>query len=132
MSDDDFALLEQAVAARSCRDKIGCGTFGEAADEFRPRPSCSRCGSPRAVRDGRTPAGNRRFRCTECGTRFCATSGAVFGNCKKDFATWVRFVELVTRNVPIEDCVELCGVAHQTAFERRHRVFATVDGYWVA
>lgn len=31
-------------------------------------------------------------------------------------------------NVPVEAAAELCGVTHQTAFEWRHRVFATVRG----
>ena len=32
-------------------------------------------------------------------------------------------------NVPLDCAAELCGVSHQTAFEWRHRVFATVSGY---
>lgn len=128
MTDADFALLRQAVEARACRDSIGYGTFDEAAEAFRPRPACPRCGSDRAARDGRTPAGHRRFRCPDCRARFGALSGTIFENCKKDFATWVRFVELMTWNVPIEAAAELCGVTHQTAFEWRHRVFATVRG----
>lgn len=31
--------------------------------------------------------------------------------------------------VPVECAAELCGVSHKTAFEWRHRVFATVSGY---
>lgn len=129
MTGGDFALLEQAVAARSCRERVGYGTFDEAAEAFRPRPSCPRCGSSRTARDGRTPAGHRKLRCTACGARFGIMSGTIFENCKKDFATWVRFVELMTWNVPIEAAAELCNVSHQTAFEWRHRVFATVSGY---
>ena len=129
MPGDDFALLEQAVAARSCRDRIGNGTFDEAAEAFRPRPGCPRCGSRSAVGDGRTPAGHRRLRCAECGARFSTMSGTTVENCKKDFSTWVRFVEPMTWNVPVEAAAEACGVTHKTAFEWRHRVFATVDGY---
>ena len=54
MPGDAFAVLEQAVAARSYREKIGYGTFDEAAEAFRPHPGCPRCGSPRTARDGRT------------------------------------------------------------------------------
>lgn len=92
----DFALLEQAVAARSCRDRIGYGTFDEAAEAFRPHPRCPRCGSSRAAKDGRTPAGRRRLRYPGCGMRFGIMSETIFENCKKDFATWIRFVEVVT------------------------------------
>lgn len=34
----------------------------------------------------------------------------------------------MTWNVPVEAAAELCGVAHQTAFEWRHRVFVAVAG----
>lgn len=34
----------------------------------------------------------------------------------------------MTWNVPVEAAAELCGVAHQTAFEWRHRVFVAVGG----
>lgn len=129
MPGEEFALLERAVAARACRERIGVGTLDEAAEAFRPRPGCPRCGRPGAARDGRTPAGHRRFRCRGCGARFGALSGTVLENCKKDLPTWARFVELMTWNVPIEAAAELCGITHQTAFEWRHRVFATVDGY---
>lgn len=129
MPGGDFALIEQAVAARSCRERVGYGSFDEAAEAFRPHPACPRCGSSRTTKDGRTPAGHRRLRCATCGARFGIMSGTIFENCKKDFATWVRFVELMTWNVPIEAAAELCGVTHQTAFEWRHRVFATVRGY---
>ena len=129
MPGDKFMLLERAVAARLCREHVGFGTFDEAAAAFRPRPGCPRCKSRDVVGDGRTPAGRRRFRCRACGARFSALSGTVFEGCKKDLPTWARFVELMTWNVPLDAACELCGITHQTAFEWRHRVFATVDGY---
>lgn len=129
MPGDKFMLLERAVAARLCREHVGFGTFDEAAAAFRPRPGCPRCKSRDVVGDGRTPAGRRRFRCRACGARFSAPSGTVFEGCKKDLPTWARFVELMTWNVPLDAACELCGITHQTAFEWRHRVFATVRGY---
>ena len=128
LPEDEFAALERAVEARRCRAKIGFATFDEAAAAYRPQPPCPRCGSP-ASKDGKTPAGRQRFRCRSCGEGFTSLTGTVFEHGKKDFATWVRFVELMTWNVPIDAAAELCGVTHQTAFEWRHRVFATVSGY---
>lgn len=55
--------------------------------------------------------------------------GTIFEHGKKDLATWALSLKLMTWNVPVEAAAELCGVAHQTAFEWRHRVFATVSGY---
>lgn len=129
LADDDFAELERAVDARRCRERIGIGTFDEAATAHRPSPKCPSCGNAEPCKDGRTAAGHQRFRCPECGRRFSALSGTIFENRKKDFPTWASFVELMCWNVPIEAAASICGITHQTAFEWRHRVFATVDGY---
>lgn len=129
LSEEDFDELSRAVAARKCREKVGVGTFDEAVSAYRPRPKCPRCGFEKAAKDGRTRAGHQRYRCPECGARFSSLTNTVFENCKKDFPTWVRFVELMTWNVPVEAAAEVCGITHQTAWEWRHRVFATVDGY---
>lgn len=128
LSDDDFAELERAVAIRKCREKVGFGTFDEALAAHRPAPACPSCGGG-AVRDGRTGAGHQRYRCPTCRRRFSALSGTIFENCKKDFPTWVSFVELMAWNVPVDAAAEICLISHQTAWEWRHRVFATVDGY---
>lgn len=123
----DFAMLESAVAARRCREEIGYGTLEEAAEAFRPSPPCPSCGAPGA-RDGRTPGGRRRLRCTRCGRRYSLLTGTVFENCKKDLPTWADFVRLTTFAVPLDACAEACRISHQTAWEWRHRLFAAVDG----
>lgn len=124
---DEFEALERAVAARRCREEIGFATIDEAA-AFRPDPSCPACGSP-AARDGRTPASRQRYRCKSCRQRFTSLTGTVFEHGKKDLPTWVEFVKLMSWNVPLDAAAELAGITHQTAFEWRHRVFATVRGY---
>jgi transposase-like protein len=128
MSEDDFIVLEKAVEARRCRMKIGFGTFDEAAAEYRPRPACPSCGAE-SVKDGISTSGRQRFLCTECHLRFDSLSQTIFDNCKKDLPTWVKFVECMTWNVQVEAAAEICGISHKTAFEWRHRIFATVDDY---
>ena len=128
LSDEEFAFLERAVAARACREKIGLGTFDEAAAEHRPSPPCPSCGET-PFRDGKTAAGHQRFRCPNCGERYSSFTGTIFEDSKKDLPTWVDFIELMCWNVPIEGIAEICGLNHKTAYEWRHRVFATVDGY---
>lgn len=125
---DDFELLCRAVRERRCREDIGVGTLAEAADEYRPSPPCPACGGE-SRKDGRAPSGVRRRRCKACGHRFTALAGTVLENCKKDLATWVDFVRLMCFNVPLDAAAEICRITHQTAWEWRHRVFATVDGY---
>lgn len=125
---DGFASLASAVAERSCRDAHGFGTFAEAAALYRPHPPCSRCGFADPVRDGISSSGLQRLECGVCGCRFNSLTGTVLEHSKKDVATWVRFVNAMRYCLPLDACAELCGNTHQTAFEWRHRIFATVDG----
>lgn len=127
LSDDDFAELERAVACRKCREKVGFGTFDETLAAYRPTPACPSCGG-NTVKNGRTGAGHQRYRCPACRRRFSTLSGTIFENCKKDFPTWVSFVELMAWNVPVDAAASICGISHQTTWGWRHRVFATVDG----
>lgn len=128
LPDEEFALLGRAVAARACREKIGLGTFDEAAAEYRASPPCPSCGGE-ASKDGKTGAGHQRYRCRKCGERYSSFTGTIFENSKKDLPTWTDFIELMCWNVPVEGIAEICGLSHKTAWEWRHRVFATVDGY---
>lgn len=125
---EDFEQLARAVDERRCRELIGSGTLAEAAAAYRPDPRCPSCGAPGA-RDGRTGAGIQRLVCTGCGARYNSLTGTVLEGCKKDLPTWARFVGLMRFNVPLDAAAEMCGVTHQTAWDWRHRVFATVDGY---
>lgn len=128
LSDDEFALLSAAVAARRCREEIGLASFEDAALAYRPDPRCPACGGvPR--RDGHTPAGHQRYRCGTCAECFSSLTGTIFEHSKKDLPTWVDFVRLMRFNVPLDAAAEICRISHQTAWEWRHRVFATVDGY---
>ena len=128
LPDHDFKLLHEAVRERACRSDIGVGTLAEAVAKYRPDPPCPKCGAP-SRKDGRTPSDVQRHRCKDCGHRFVALAGTVLESCNKDLATWVDFVRLMCFNVPIEAAAEICRITHQTAWEWRHRVFATVNGY---
>jgi transposase-like protein len=124
----EFGMLQAAVNERRCRERIGVGTLDEAAALYRPNPKCPLCGSS-PFKDGRTPADRQRYVCPECKTRFSALSNTVLEFCKKDLATWADFITMMCYNAPLDLAAEMCGIAHSTAFEWRHRVFATVNGY---
>lgn len=125
---EGLALLSAALDERACREELGFGTFAEAAELFRPEPACPRCGSS-PWRDGREPSGLRRWRCRSCGARFASLTGTVFEGSRAGLPTWARFIRPMGHNVPLDCAAELCGVSHQTAFEWRRRVLATVSGY---
>ena len=129
LSGDGFRMLQEAVQTRRCRELVGVGDYGEAAERWRPRPSCPRCKSGDCSTDGRTPAGHARWGCGGCGLRFGSLSGTVFENAKRALWRWVLFIRLMCFNAQLDACAELCGISHQTAWEWRHRVMATIDGY---
>jgi transposase-like protein len=129
LNDDDFISLSRAVNERRCRTEVGFGTFAEAAALFRPAPRCPSCGEPAPFKDGWSESELQRYRCPGCGLRFNSLTGTILEYCKKDLATWVEFIRLMRHNAPIEAAAEICRITHQTAFEWRHRVFATVNGY---
>lgn len=126
---DELDLLEAAVSERRCRERIGAGTLDEAVELWRPHPPCPDCRFPDSWRNGKTPAGHARWLCPECGAQFSALTGTVLEYGKKELPTWERFVTCMCYNAPLDLIAEVCGIAHTTAFEWRHRVFATVDGY---
>lgn len=53
----------------------------------------------------------------------------MFEHTRLGLAKWASFIRLMRFNVPVDYACETLGVNHQTAWEWRHRLFATVDGY---
>lgn len=129
LDDEDFSLLEAAVAERRCREAVGAGTLEEAAELWRPDPPCPTCGFSPCALDGHTPARRQRLRCPVCGRRFSALTGTVFEYGKRELPAWERFVTCMVYNAPLDLAAAVCGISHQSAFEWRHRVFAATDGY---
>lgn len=129
LSDAQFAQLSSAVAKRRCREDIGFGTFDEAAEAWKPDPRCPWCHHEHNHRNSSTPSGRRRWACTECGRTYTALTGTVFEESKKDLPTWAQFVRIMCYNGQPDLASEACGASHQTAFEWRHRVMATLGGY---
>jgi transposase-like protein len=141
LTDAQFGEPSSTVAARRCREQLGFGTFDGAAEAWKPDPRCPWCHHEHNHRDSTTPSGRRRWLCAECGRTYTALTCTVFEESKKDFPTWAQFVRLMCYNAQIDLAAEVCGVSHQTAFEWRHRVMATLgacqermvlrDGCWI-
>lgn len=129
LDDNDFELLLSVIHERQCREKIGVGSIEEAAALYRADPACPSCGCKAPTKDGHTPAGRQRYECPLCSKHYSMLTNTVLEYGKKDLATWVDFITLMCYNSPLDLAVEIFGIAHTTAFEWRHRVFATIDGY---
>ncbi len=129
LSDEDFRLLQDAVAVRKNRDKYGVASFEELAVKYDRVPTCPACGSDNAVSFGFSPEGLQRYKCLVCGKYYTLLSNTIFHSANKSFDTWTIYLTLMTFNVPLEMTEEICGISHPTAMLWRQKVFATVDGY---
>ena len=129
LSDEDFRLLQDAVAVRQNKQRYGVSSFEELALKYERIPTCPECGSDNSISYGLTPEGLPRYLCRECVKHYTLISNTIFHSTNKSFDTWAMYLSLMTFNVPLEMTEELCGISHATAMFWRQKVFATVDGY---
>lgn len=130
LDDSHLDQLRRAVDVRRCRDERGFGTWAEAADHFQvPRPRCPNCGSERSHRDGMTPVGARRLRCASCGKVFGTPAGTALEGSRCELPAMADFVTMMRYGAQLDAIAESLGITHRTAWEWRHRVFASTRGY---
>ncbi len=129
LSNKDFDLLQEAVNMRCDKQKYGVTSFEELAIKYGRKPICPKCGSDEYISFGYSSERISRYQCKECGKNYSLLSNTIFNSTNKDFATWVRYLTLMTFNVPLEMTEELCNISHPTAMLWRKKVFSAVDGY---
>lgn len=115
LSDEDFKLLQEAIAFRKNREKYEVANFEELALQYNRVPTCPSCGSNDAVFFGFSPEGLPRYRCSECSKHYTLLSITIFHSTNKSFDTWAAYLTLMTFNVPLEMTEEVCRISHPTA-----------------
>lgn len=131
LSDEDFSNLKESIIKRDNKELYGVTTFEELAIKYGRKPICPKCNSTNISKDGNTPQGKQRYCCNEegCECRFTLLTNSIFNSTKKSFDTWVKYLTLMTFNVPLVMTEEICQISHRTAILWRKKVFKTVDGY---
>ena len=129
LSDKDFELLQDAVAARRNKERYGVTDFGELVIKNKRIPTCPLCGDNEYVSNGHTPDGKHRYSCKNCHKPYTLLSNTIFHSTNKSFDIWAAYLTLMTFNVPLEMAEEVCGISHPTAMLWRQKVFATINGY---
>ena len=129
LDDKSFKELQTLVNERSYREKLGFSTYHEVANLFRPHPNCPHCESENTRKDGRTASGLLSFECKHCGRKFNQLTSTIFEGSKQPFVVWLQFLELMHWHNSTREISDVVGISLQTAFEWRHRVFATVKSY---
>ena len=121
--------MDEAIASRKNRQRYGVSNFEELALHYSRTPSCPRCGSKDHIFNGHTPDKKTRYRCKECNNTFTILSNTIFHSANRSFDTWAGYLILMSFNVPLEMCEEICDISHPTAILWRKKVFATINGY---
>lgn len=129
LSSDEFLFLQSAVDKRIDIRSFGFNTFEGAAEHYGRMPTCPKCGSNLSHSDGFTPAHHKRFRCENCGNSYTLLSKSIFNSAKIPFHKLMKYIQLMSFNVPLSTCCEVIGIASNTAELWRKKIFATVDDY---
>ena len=117
------------MSMRHNKERYDVTDFEELAVKYGRKPICPKCGSREYANNGHTPDGKQRYLCLKCNTPYTILSSSIFHSTNKSFDTWVKYLTLMTFNVPLEMTEEICNISHPTAMLWRQKVFSAVDGY---
>ena len=129
MSSNDFKLLKDVIDSRTDLEKYGATSFEEAALLYSREPVCPKCESKKYHMDGKTYAGYKRYRCKDCGSSYTLLSDSVFNSAKIPMHKLMKYIELMSFNVPLELLSEVLDIGSNTAELWRKKIFETVNGY---
>lgn len=129
LSKDDFSLLKDATDTRVDKDDYGFSSFEEAAFAYGRIPSCPKCGSHEYHYDGYTDSNHRRYRCNSCFKRFTLLTDSIFNSAKIPFHKLLKYISLMSYNVPLELLCEALDISQNTAELWRKKIFNTVNVY---
>lgn len=129
LSAEDFQELQTAVSTRINREKYHATTFEELALLVGRPILCPKCNSNHFTLNGHTPNGKQRYRCLDCDNTFTLLNKSIFNSAKISFDKFVKYIVLITFNVPLEMMEELLEISSNTAMLWRQKIFTTVDHY---
>lgn len=129
LSDDEFISLKDAVDLRIDKDAYGVTSFEEAAVLYGRKLVCPKCGSTLYHEDGYTDSNHKRYECDECFTRFTLLSNSIFNSAKLSFHKLLKYISLMSYNVPLELMCEVLEISQNTAELWRKKIFNTVNNY---
>lgn len=129
LNDFEFKQLINVIQERQTRDFLGTNSFEEYALKIGRSPKCPYCNKKEYYSIGHSINHSQRYRCRICNKTFGLLTNSIFNSTKKNPYTWIKFINLMIYNVPLE-CIEFnLDLDHKTAFLWRHKIFSTVDTY---
>lgn len=129
LSKDEFNSLKEAADIRTDNDEYGITSFEGAAIKYGRKPICAKCKSAKYHDDGFTNSGHKRYECDECHTRYTLLSNSIFNSAKLPLHKLLKYIGLMSHNVPLELMCETLDISKNTAELWRKKIFNTVDNY---
>lgn len=129
LSDDQFQLLIDSVDKRKDKEMYGFTSLEEAAFKYGRKPVCPHCGSRNYIVNGHTPSYHKRYRCLDCDCSYTLLSDSIFNSSKISFHKLTKYIQLMTFNVPLKECMEILEITSNTANLWRKKIFQTVNDY---
>ena len=81
------------------------------------------------VKRGLSAQGKQRYVCKDCHHSFQATTKTTLEFTKKDFDTWLKYIECVAHQFSIRKAAHICSISVHTSFIRRHKVLDVLSKY---
>lgn len=129
LSLDELIVLDEEIKARFIFYKYKSNNLSSYALKLGRTPKCPYCSSLLYSNDGHYKNGENRYKCKSCGKTYSLLHNSIFNSTKKNLYTWIKFIDLMIYNVPLE-CIEFnLDLDHKTVFLWRHKIFSTIDTY---
>lgn len=129
LPEDKLDLLIECINNRKDYDLYGVTNLEDAAIKYGRKPICPKCSCENYIENGHTPAYHKRFKCENCGCSYTLLSDSVFNSSKISFHKILKYIQLMTFNVPLQQCIEVLEISSNTANLWRNKIFQTVNGY---
>ena len=129
LEDYELNQLISIIQERQTSRFLGCNSFEEYALILGREPKCPICNNSDYYLVGHSLSHSQRFKCKTCNKTFGLLTNSIFNSTKKNLYAWIKFIDLMIYNVPLE-CIEFnLDLDHKTVFLWRHKIFSTVDTY---
>ena len=107
----------------------GHDTTGKYLEEkkFSDGRVCPYCGKHHIRRNGHQKNGSQKFVCVDYNRSFSIITNTVFSGTSKSLDVWQKFMECMKQNLSLDECAEVWGIVHSTAFIWRHKTLDAIS-----
>lgn len=90
--------------------------------------TCPVCGKKHIQKFGKCVK-IQRYRCKECGKTFSEYTKTVFSSTKKDYSLWVKYIDLMMKDMSLRSIANELNISVVTAFKWRHKILNAIKKY---